>query len=74
MLKCVSFLDGIHQIVGKSLVGFRYLYQQLAYSVVSGIFLIASKIGELLGSYQEYPAKSVGKQVEELLIATLVTI
>jgi hypothetical protein len=29
------------------------------------------EIGESLGSYQEYPAKSVGKQGEELLIATL---
>jgi hypothetical protein len=33
---------------------------------------IFSKICELLGSYQEYPAKSVGKQGEEFLIAALV--
>jgi hypothetical protein len=29
-------------------------------------------IGELLGSYQEYAAKSVGKQGREFLIAALV--
>jgi hypothetical protein len=39
---------------------------------VCGIFLIASKTGELLRSYQEYAAKSVGKQGEEFLIAALV--
>jgi hypothetical protein len=54
------------------LSGFRYLCQQLAYLVFSRQFLIASKIGESLGSYQEYPAKSVGKQGEEFLIAALV--
>jgi hypothetical protein len=32
---------------------------------------MASIIGVLLGSYQEYPAKSMGKQKEEFLIATL---
>jgi hypothetical protein len=32
----------------------------------------ASKIGESIGSYQEYPAKSVGRQGEEFLIVTLV--
>jgi hypothetical protein len=36
------------------------------------IFLIISKIGESLGSYQEYFAKSVGKQGEEFLIVALV--
>jgi hypothetical protein len=36
--------------------------------------MIASEFDELLGSYQDYPAKSGGKQLEELLIATLVTI
>jgi hypothetical protein len=35
---------------------------------------MASKIGELLGSYQEYPAKSVGKQGKEFLIAAQVKI
>jgi hypothetical protein len=38
------------------------------------IFLIASKIGESQGSYQEYPAciyKLLGKQGEEFLIAML---
>jgi hypothetical protein len=40
--------------------------------VFSRIFLIASKIGESLGSYQEYPAKLVGKQREEFLIAAQV--
>jgi hypothetical protein len=54
--------DGIYQIVFRTLSGFRYLCQQLVYTVLSRIFLIASKIGELLRSYQEYPAKSVGKQ------------
>jgi hypothetical protein len=34
--------------------------------------MIASEFDELLGSYQEYPAKSVGKQGEEFLIAALV--
>jgi hypothetical protein len=34
--------------------------------------MIAIKSGELLRSYQEYPAKSVGKQAEEFLIAALV--
>jgi hypothetical protein len=33
---------------------------------------MASKIGESLRSSQEYPAKSVGKQGEEFLIATQV--
>jgi hypothetical protein len=33
------------------------------------IFLIGSKIGELLQSYQEYLAKSVFKQRKEFLIA-----
>jgi hypothetical protein len=33
--------------------------------------MIASKIGELIGNYQEYPAKSVAKQREEFLIAVL---
>jgi hypothetical protein len=32
---------------------------------------MASKIGELLGSYQEYTAKSVGNQGEEFLIVVL---
>jgi hypothetical protein len=67
----ISLRDGIHQIVSKSLVGVRYLCQQIGYLVASRIFLIAMEIGESLGSYQEYPAKSVGKQGEELLIATL---
>jgi hypothetical protein len=68
---CLLFLDicrdGIHQIVNRTLPGFRYLCQQLA----CGIILIASKIGELLWSYQEYPAKVAGKQGEEFLIAAL---
>jgi hypothetical protein len=34
--------------------------------------VIASKIGELLGSYQEYPAKLVGKRGGDFLIAVLV--
>jgi hypothetical protein len=43
-----------------------------AYLVLGKIFMIARKIGESLRSYQEYPAKSVGKQGEELPIAALV--
>jgi hypothetical protein len=31
----------------------------------------ASKIGQLLWRYQEYPDRSVGKQEEEFLIAVL---
>jgi hypothetical protein len=62
---------GIHQIVIRTLSGFLYLCQQLAYLVLSRIFLIASKIGELLRSCQKYP-QSVGKQGEEFLIAALV--
>jgi hypothetical protein len=38
----------IRQIVGRTLSGFRYLCQQLAYLVFCRIFLIASKIGESL--------------------------
>jgi hypothetical protein len=37
--------------------------------VLSRIFLIATKIGELLGSYLEYPIKSVGKIGEEFMIS-----
>jgi hypothetical protein len=44
--------DRIHQIVSNSLAGLFYLCHQHTYLVVSRIFLIASKIGELLGSYQ----------------------
>jgi hypothetical protein len=36
------------------------------YQVLGGIFLIASKIGELLRSYKEYPAKSVVKQEKKV--------
>jgi hypothetical protein len=64
--------NGIHQIVIRTLSRFYYLCQQLAYIVLSRIFQIADKINELIGSYQEYPAKSVGKQEEEFLIAALV--
>jgi hypothetical protein len=64
--------DGIHQIVIRTLSGFRYLRQQLAYLVLSRIFLIASQIDESLESYQDYSAKSVGKQGGEFLIAALV--
>jgi hypothetical protein len=67
---CVQ--DGIHQIVIRTLSGFRYLCQKLAYLVLSRIFLIASQINELLESYQDYSAKSVGKQGGEFLIAALV--
>jgi hypothetical protein len=67
-----QYWGGIQQIVSRTLSGFCYLCQQLAYLVFSRIFLIACKIGELLGNYQEYPAKSVGKQGEEFLIAALV--
>jgi hypothetical protein len=37
-----------------------------------GIFLIAIQIGVSLGSYEEYPVESEGKQGEEFLIAALV--
>jgi hypothetical protein len=64
--------DGIHQIVIRTLSGFRYLCQKLAYFVLSRIFLIASQIDESLKRYQDYSAKSVGKQGGEFLIAALV--
>jgi hypothetical protein len=65
---CQAFRDGIRQIVIKTLPGFRYLCQQLAYLVLSRIFLIASQIDE---SLDEYSAKSVGKQGGEFLMAAL---
>jgi hypothetical protein len=68
----LSYRDGIHQIVIRTLSGFRYLCQQPAYLVLSRIFLIASQIDELLKSYQDYSAKLVGKQGGEFLIAALV--
>jgi hypothetical protein len=44
-------------------IGIRnFLVCQLAYLVFSRIFLVAREIGESLGSYLEYPDKSVGKQ------------
>jgi hypothetical protein len=46
---------------------FCYLCKQLAYLVCGRIFMTSSEIGELLGSYQEYPAKFVGKQGEQFL-------
>jgi hypothetical protein len=59
--------DGIHQIVIKTLSGFICLCLQLAYKFLSGIFLIASKLGEsLLRSYQQYPAKSASKLGESI--------
>jgi hypothetical protein len=64
--------DGIHQIVIRTLSGFHYLCQELAYLVLSRIFPIASQIDESLESYQDYAAKSVGKQGGEFLIAALV--
>jgi hypothetical protein len=72
MVQDLSIRDGIHPIVLRTLSGFCYLCQQLAYLVDSRIFLMNSKIGESLRSYQEYPAKSVGKQGEEFPIAALV--
>jgi hypothetical protein len=56
----------------RTLAGFRYLCPQLAYLVLSKIFLIVSEIGDLLRSYQEYPTKSVSKQGEDFLIVALV--
>jgi hypothetical protein len=38
----------------------------------SKIFLIASKIGESLGSFQEYPDKLMSEQGDTFLIVTLV--
>jgi hypothetical protein len=63
---------GIHQLVIKTLSGFRHVCQQLAYFAFNRIFLIASKILKLFGSYQEYSAKSVGKQGKAFLVAALV--
>jgi hypothetical protein len=64
---------GIYQIVINTFSGFDYLCQQLAYLVLSNIFLIARQIVKFLGSYQEYPAKSEGKQNgEEFFIVVLV--
>jgi hypothetical protein len=48
----VTIVYGIHQIAIRNYTGFCYLCPQLAYLVLSAIFLIASKIGESLGSYQ----------------------
>jgi hypothetical protein len=45
---------------------------KLTYLVLSRIYLIAGKIGKSLGSYQEYSAKSVSKQGEEVMTAFLV--
>jgi hypothetical protein len=68
LVLCFSFLgNGIQQIVVRDLSGLCYLCQQLVYLVDNRIFLIANKIGELLGSYQEHFAKSVGTQGEELV-------
>jgi hypothetical protein len=64
-------LGEIHQIVIRTLSGFRYLCKTLAYLVFSRIFVIARKIGESLGSSHEYSAKSAGKQEEEFLMAVL---
>jgi magnesium-transporting ATPase (P-type) len=66
-----STRDRIHQIVNRTLSGFRYPCQQLAFLVLSRIFLIDIKIGLLLGSYQNYSAKLVGKQGGEFPIAAL---
>jgi hypothetical protein len=52
--------------------GICYPCQQLAYLGLCRIFLIARNIGDKLRSYQEYPAKLVGKQGKEFLIAALV--
>jgi hypothetical protein len=46
--------------------------QQVDYLVLSRIFLITSEIGELLESYQEYPATSVDEEGGEFRIAALV--
>jgi hypothetical protein len=59
-------------IVIRTLAGFCYLCQQLPHLVLSKISLIVSEIGDLLGSYQEYPTKSVSKQGEEFMIVAQV--
>jgi hypothetical protein len=51
-------------IVIITLLEFRNVGQKLAYLAFIRIFLIYSKIGELLACYQEYPAKSVVKLEE----------
>jgi hypothetical protein len=58
--------DGIHQIVNLDLIRILLVLATRLFRTWQDIPV---KIGELLGSYQEYPAKSVGKQGEELLIA-----
>jgi hypothetical protein len=45
---------------------------QRVHSDSPNLLLYHSTIAKLLGSYQEYPAKSVGKQEEEFLTAALV--
>jgi hypothetical protein len=71
-LNPLSTRDGIHHMFIMTSSGFHYLCQQLAYLELSRILLIGIIIVELLGSYQEYPAMSLGKQGELSLIAVLV--
>jgi hypothetical protein len=43
------------------------VFHQLAYLKLGRIFLIASKIDELLRSYNEYPSKSVSEQLRGVM-------
>jgi hypothetical protein len=66
------FSKSVQQIVIRTLSGFCYLCQQLTYYVYSRICMIAIKMMNHSGSYQEYPSKSLVKQGGEFQIATLV--
>jgi hypothetical protein len=51
---------------------FHYMCKQLAYLVLSRIFILTSKIDELLRGYPEHFVKNAGKQEDNLRIAALV--
>jgi hypothetical protein len=64
---------GIHTIVIRTLyTDFVACVNKLLFLYFAGCSLKASKKGELLCSYKEYPAKSVGEQGKEFLIAAQV--
>jgi hypothetical protein len=68
--KTIIKRDGSYKIVIRTLSGF--ILPVSTTHLFSRIFMIDSKIVESLGSCQKYPAKSAGKQGEELLIVALV--
>jgi hypothetical protein len=55
-----------------SLSGFPYLSLQIARLALVKIFLISSKIGELLISYLGYPTNGVCNQAKKFSIVALV--